>query len=196
MCTAGRIKHHLKHNLWREGASIVIVGYQAQGTTGRQIVDGAKQVKIFRENVSVNAKVFTIGGFSAHADQKDLLEWAGHFESNPKVFVIHGETEASMILAEKLKEKFQLEAHVPQWKERLILKPREMSFEKPEEEAPVPDVKNMMLNSIIDIEKELKRLRKKISGESRTGWTGNGRRGSPFLSQRGTAEYAVMFIIR
>ncbi len=165
MCTAGRIKHHLKHNLWREGASIVIVGYQAEGTTGRQIVDGARQVKIFRENVSVNAKVFTIGGFSAHADQKDLLEWASHFESNPKVFVIHGEKEASMTLAEKLKEKFHLDAHVPQWKERLILKPREMSFEKPEEQAPVPDVKNMMLNSLIDIEKELKRLRKKISGE-------------------------------
>lgn len=100
MCTAGRIKHHLKHNLWREGASIVIVGYQAQGTTGRQIVDGAKQVKIFRENVSVNAKVFTIGGFSAHADQKDLLEWASHFESSPKVFVIHGESEAVQLLPE------------------------------------------------------------------------------------------------
>ena len=166
MCTAGRIKHHLKHNLWRKGASIVIVGFQAKGTTGRQIVDGARQVKIFRENVSVNAKVFTIGGFSAHADQKDLLEWASHFESNPKVFVIHGETEASMTLAEKLKEKFQLEVHVPQWKERLILKPREMSFEKPEEQAPVPDVKNMMLNSLIDIENELKRLRKKVSEQS------------------------------
>ncbi len=165
MCTAGRIKHHLKHNLWREGASIVIVGFQAKGTTGRQIVDGARQVKIFRENVSVNAKVFTIGGFSAHADQKDLIEWVSHFESRPKVFVIHGELEASTVLAEKLKETFQLDVHIPQYKERLILKPREMSFEKPEEETTGPDVKNMMLNSLIDIEKELKRLRKKISGE-------------------------------
>ena len=165
MCTAGRIKHHLKHNLWREGASIVIVGFQAKGTTGRQIVDGARHVKIFRENVSVNAKVFTIGGFSAHADQKDLLEWVSHFESSPKVFVIHGESEASKTLAGKLKERFQLEVHVPQWKERLILKAKEMAFEKPEEQAPAPDVKNMMLNSLIDIENELKRLRKKISGE-------------------------------
>ena len=95
MCTAGRIKHHLKHNLWREGASLVIVGFQAKGTTGRKIVDGAKQVKIFRENVAVRAKIFTIGGFSAHADQGDLLEWISHFESNPKVFVVHGEATAS-----------------------------------------------------------------------------------------------------
>ena len=122
-------------------------------------------MKIFRENVSVNAKIFTIGGFSAHADQKDLLEWASHFESSPKVFVIHGESEASMTLALKLKEKFQLEVHVPQWKERLILKSREMSFEKSEEKTPAPDVKNMMLNNLIDLENELKRLRKKISGE-------------------------------
>jgi metallo-beta-lactamase family protein len=86
MCTAGRIRHHMKHNLWRPGTSLVIVGFQAQGSTGRQIVDGAKQVKLFGEMVSVKAKVFTIGGFSAHADQNDLLEWAGHFESNPKGF--------------------------------------------------------------------------------------------------------------
>ena len=163
MCTAGRIKHHLKHNLWREGASMVIVGFQAKGTTGRQIVDGAKQVKIFRENVAVKAKVFTIGGFSAHADQNDLLEWVGHFESTPRVFVVHGEATASETLAEKIREKFKLEVHVPQWKERLILKPREVSYERAEEPEPLPDVRNMMLNSVIDVEKELKRLRKRIS---------------------------------
>ncbi|HJX34874.1 MAG TPA: MBL fold metallo-hydrolase, partial [Desulfatiglandales bacterium] len=79
MCTAGRIKHHLKHNLWRPGASIVMVGFQAEGTTGRKIIEGAKYIKIFREDVTVKAKVYTIGQFSAHADQKDLLLWVSHF---------------------------------------------------------------------------------------------------------------------
>jgi metallo-beta-lactamase family protein len=165
MCTAGRIKHHLKHNLWRTGASIVIVGFQGKGTTGRQIVDGAKQVKIFRENVAVRARVFTIGGFSAHADQEDLLEWVSHFESNPKVFVVHGEAAASAALAEKIQERLHLVAHIPIWKERLILKPRDVAWEKPPVEAETADVKTTMLNTIIDLEKELKALRKKVKSE-------------------------------
>jgi metallo-beta-lactamase family protein len=162
MCTAGRIKHHLKHNLWRPGASIVIVGFQAKGTTGRQIVDGVKQVKIFRENVAVRARVFTIGGFSAHADQEDLLEWVSHFESNPKVFVVHGEAAASKALAEKIQERLHLVAHIPVWKERLILKPRDVVCEKPPVEEESVDVKTSMLNTIIDLENELKALRKKV----------------------------------
>jgi metallo-beta-lactamase family protein len=162
MCTAGRIKHHLKHNLWRPGASIVIVGFQAKGSTGRQIVDGAKQVKIFRENVAVRAKVFTIGGFSAHADQQDLLEWVSHFESNPKVFVVHGEAAASTALADKIEETLHLTTHIPMWKERLILKPRDVVWETPPVEEGIADVKTAMLNTIIDLENELKVLRKKI----------------------------------
>ena len=166
MCTAGRIKHHLKHNLWREGASLVIVGYQAQGSTGRKIVEGAKQVKIFRENVTVRAKVFTIGGFSAHADQNDLLEWAGHFESKPRVFVIHGETSASEDLARKLRERYGLETHVPQWRERLVLKPKEVAIEPPAEaEIPAPDTRILLLNAVIDLEKELKALKKSIKDQ-------------------------------
>ncbi len=163
MCTAGRIKHHLKHNLWRKGASIVIVGYQAVGSTGRKIVDGAKSVKIFRENVDVNAKVYTIGGFSAHADQKDLLEWVSNFkESKPRVFVIHGEPESSRKLAEKITGNFGLETHVPGWRERLILKAKEIireQTEAPEETAAYYDP---AYNSIVDIEKELTDLKKYI----------------------------------
>ncbi|MBN1105523.1 MAG: MBL fold metallo-hydrolase [Deltaproteobacteria bacterium] len=165
MATAGRIKHHLKHNLWRQGASVVIVGFQAAGTTGRKIVDQAKQVKIFGENVSVKAKVFTIGGFSAHADQKDLLEWVSHFESKPRVFVIHGERTASEALAQKIRDLFQMEAYLPKWKERLMLKAKEVAMEAPAEEEAPPDVQTAMLNLIVDLENELKLLRKTVRSE-------------------------------
>ncbi|MGO9568633.1 MAG: MBL fold metallo-hydrolase RNA specificity domain-containing protein [Desulfomonilaceae bacterium] len=123
MCTAGRIKHHLKHNLWRPGASIVIVGFQAEGTTGRQIVNGAKSVTIFGEKIAVRAKVFTIGGLSSHADQADLLGWIGHFagKSKPRVFVIHGEATSSEALASAIRARFGLDVHVPQWREVLTL---------------------------------------------------------------------------
>jgi metallo-beta-lactamase family protein len=166
MCTAGRIKHHLKHNLWREGASVVMVGFQAKGTTGRMIVDGAKRVKIFRENVAVKAKVFTIGGFSAHADQNDLLEWIAHFESKPRVFLVHGEAEGSRALAKKIQERFNLETHVPRWRERLVLKPREVAYEEPLAGEAAPDFQTMMLNKIIDLENELKALKKRAKETS------------------------------
>lgn len=163
MMTAGRIKHHLKHNLWKPGASLVIVGYQAMGTTGRRIIEGAKTVKIFRENVDVQAKIFTIGGFSAHADQNDLLEWVSNFaESKPKVFVVHGEPSSSQELAEKININFGFDARVPLWRDRLILKPKEILSEKeviPEEPVSHYDP---MYNSIIDIEKELDNLKKYI----------------------------------
>ena len=162
MCTAGRIKHHLKHNLWREGSSLVIVGFQAQGTTGRQIVDGAKQVRIFGETVSVKAKVFTIGGFSAHADQNDLLDWASHFESNPKVFLIHGEPSASESLAAKIRERLRLDVHIPKWKERLVLKPREVVVEKAGEPEALPDLQTVMYNTIVELENQLKNLKKDV----------------------------------
>lgn len=165
MCTAGRIKHHLKHNLWRKGASLVIIGFQAQGTTGRKIVEGAKQVRIFRENVTIRAKVFTIGGFSAHADQQDLLEWVGHFESKPQVFLVHGEVAACETLAQKIKEKFYLTVHIPKWKEQLILKPRKVAIEKAVVEEPETELKTVLLNTIQDVENELKALRKRIKSK-------------------------------
>jgi metallo-beta-lactamase family protein len=148
--------------LWREGASLVIVGFQARGTTGRKIVEGAKKVRIFGENVSVKAKVFTIGGFSAHADQKDLLDWVANFESKPRVFLIHGEPKASKALAAKIRELHGLETHVPRWKERLILKPREVLYEEPEEAEALPDLQDAMLNTIVDLEKQLELLRREL----------------------------------
>jgi metallo-beta-lactamase family protein len=167
MCTAGRIRHHLKHNLWRPGTSLVIVGFQAQGSTGRQIVDGVKQVRIFGETVSVKAKVFTIGGFSAHADQNDLLEWAGHFESSPKVFLVHGEPSASESLAAKIKERLGLDVYIPKWKERLVLKPREVVVEQAAEPEALPDFQSVMFNTVIDLENQLKTLKKAIQSRKK-----------------------------
>ncbi|MGD0822262.1 MAG: MBL fold metallo-hydrolase [Desulfomonilia bacterium] len=163
MCTAGRIKHHLKHNLWREGASIVIVGFQANGSTGRKIVDGYETVKIFGDDVAVKARVFTIGGFSAHADQNDLLAWVGHFsESKPKVFVVHGESLVSEEFARLITEKIGLTAYVPRWRERLILKAKEFLAQAPvPEEAPV-DQKTDMLAVFADVERQLSILKKRI----------------------------------
>ena len=131
------------------------------GTTGRAIVEGAKSVKIFGENVSVKAKVYTIGGFSAHADQKDLLGWVSHFsESKPYVFVVHGEPATSQVLADKIRENFEFNVHIPIWKERLFLKPREMIVEAPPIEQAPADVLQTSLNTIIDLEKELDRIKK------------------------------------
>ena len=102
MCTGGRVRHHLKHNLWREKSSIVFVGYAAEGTLARRIVDGAQTVKIFGEEIRVRAQVWTINGFSAHADQANLLAWLGTAPRR-KVFLVHGEYESGMrAMAEKL----------------------------------------------------------------------------------------------
>jgi metallo-beta-lactamase family protein len=114
MCNAGRIKHHLKHNLWRKECSVVIVGFQAQGTLGRRIVDGEKRVKVLGEDVAVAADVYTIGGLSAHADREDLLAWAGRFEAQPgKVLVTHGEESVSLEFAETLRSRLGWSPEVP-----------------------------------------------------------------------------------
>lgn len=96
MCTGGRIRHHLKYNLWRRDAHIVFVGYQAEGTLGRVIVDGRKNLKILGSKIFIQATIHTLGGLSAHADQSQLLAWADAFESpKPRLYLVHGETSAS-----------------------------------------------------------------------------------------------------
>ena len=169
MCTAGRIKHHLKHNLWREGASIVFAGFQAMGTTGRRIVDGEKRVRVFGEDVAVAARVFTIGGFSAHADQSGLMEWASHFAaSRPRVFVTHGEATASETLAEKLRNDLSLDAYVPTMGETLILDSHEVT-RAPAAAAAVPeDLREVMQGTVLALEKELEGLKARISARGGT----------------------------
>lgn len=116
MCEAGRIKHHLKHNLWRPEAHVIFVGYQAIGTLGRSLVDGAKEVKIFGEEIAVRAHIDTIGGFSAHADQEELLSWLGKIKEKPKtIFVVHGEEKSSHALARKIKNDLKVDTIIPGW---------------------------------------------------------------------------------
>ena len=106
MCDGGRIRHHLKHNLWRRDAHVMIVGYQVHGTPGRALVDGAKKLRIVGEEIAVNATIHTLGGFSAHAGQQQLIDWAENFRAaTPRLYLIHGEDEAKAILKEKLQEK-------------------------------------------------------------------------------------------
>lgn len=122
MCEAGRIKHHLKHNLWREECSVVFVGFQAHGTLGRRILDGEKKVRIHGEEIAVNANIERIEGFSAHADQKGLVEWVKNFSSKPKkIFLVHGEPESSANLAQILIEETKNEVVIPKLDETFDL---------------------------------------------------------------------------
>ncbi len=115
MCDAGRIRHHLRHNLGRRECSVMITGFQAQGTLGRRLVDGAKQVNIFGERIPVRAAIHTLGGFSAHADQSALLAWAGAFKRPPRqTFVVHGEVSAALTFGERLRTEFGWSVTVPE----------------------------------------------------------------------------------
>ena len=106
MCSGGRIHHHLKNNIWRPECHLVIVGYQAYGTLGRRIVDGSDEIRLWGEDYAVQARVHTIGGLSAHADQTDLLDWYSAFENNPPVYLVHGEQHAQQALVAKMKTQF------------------------------------------------------------------------------------------
>ena len=103
MCSGGRILHHLKHNVWRPQCHLVVVGYQAYGTLGRRLVDGAETIKLWGEHYRVRIRVHTIGGLSAHADQQDLVGWYRNFERRPPVYLVHGEGRAQRPLAERLR---------------------------------------------------------------------------------------------
>ena len=122
MCEVGRIKHHLKHNLWNPNSTILFVGYQAPGTLGRKIVDGAKKVKIFGEEIAVNARIEYIEGYSGHADQEWLLNFVYSFLRKPKtIFLVHGEPEGQVILKQKLQGTTQIPVIIPEYGEEYEL---------------------------------------------------------------------------
>ena len=123
MCTGGRIKHHLINNIQRKESTILFVGYQAVGTLGRSIVDGAKAVRILGEAVPVKARICKIDGFSAHADQKELFSWISNFKTNPpqKIILTHGEEKASFSLSQMIMQKLDFQVVIPKYKDTVNL---------------------------------------------------------------------------
>ena len=114
MCEAGRIRHHLKHNLWREECTVLFVGYQAVGTLGRSLLEGAKSVKLFGEEIAVNAHIENLKGVSGHADQKGLINWMESMMKKPdKVFVVHGEDQVCDTFAELLSKQHGYDTYAP-----------------------------------------------------------------------------------
>lgn len=163
MCNAGRIKHHLKHNLWDQKNHVVIVGYQARGTTGRKLVDGVKRVRIFREDVQVRAAIHTLGGFSAHADQKALEAWLRGVSPSPeKVFLVHGEETASEALAERLRGAFSFPVEVPSPGDEILL------AELPEEaeKAALAEEGRMLSQSALDLVQRLQAISETLDGRT------------------------------
>lgn len=150
MCEAGRIKHHLKHNLWRAESTIVFCGYQANGTLGRSILDGAEKVTIFGEQIDIRASVQRLEGISGHADQKGLIAWIGSFKKKPQhVFVVHGDEQVAQYFAGLLGSKLDLSAWAP--------KPHE-SFDLLIGKLPVAKAEKLWVSGLNDLKMALSQL--------------------------------------
>lgn len=121
MCTGGRIVHHFKHNLWRSECHLVFPGFQAAGTLGRNIVDGAPTVRVLHQRIAVKAKVHTLGGFSAHAGQSQLIDWVSHFDHHPELYLVHGELEKMKVLQGELKSRLNWDANIPEPGEQIAI---------------------------------------------------------------------------
>ena len=115
MCDAGRIRHHLKHNLWKKENTVIFVGFQAKGTLGRRILEGEKNLRILGEDITVNANIENIESFSGHADQAGIMEWLGGIEKKPRrIFIVHGEEDKQEVLSQKIKDDLAIETVIPE----------------------------------------------------------------------------------
>ena len=138
MCDVGRIKHHLKHNLWNPNSTILFVGYQAPGTLGYNIVNGAKKVKIFGEEIAVNARIEYIEGYSGHADQEWLMNFIYSFITKPKhIFLVHGEEESQNVLKQKIIDETGIDVLIPEFGETYELNDNLQMINKIERKIPV-----------------------------------------------------------
>ncbi len=150
MCEVGRIKHHLKHHLWDPNSTILFVGYQAQGTLGRKLVEGEKKVKIFGEEIAVNARIEYIEGYSGHADQEWLLNFIYSFITKPKhIFLVHGEAEGQEILKEKILETVEIPVTIPDYGQTYTL----------DENLTMEQTVKPVVNSIIERRDILEKMR-------------------------------------
>jgi metallo-beta-lactamase family protein len=113
MCTGGRIRHHFKQGIWNQRNTIIFAGFQARGTLGRILVDGAKKITMFGNEFAVRAHIETLGGFSAHAGQSELIDWISHFQSSPRVMLVHGEADTLEVLSRKLWEDNKIATEIP-----------------------------------------------------------------------------------
>ena len=121
MCTGGRILHHFKHRIWNPRNTVLFVGYQAKGTLGRKIIEGEKYIKIYHEDIIVKSKIVTINGFSAHADQKELISWMQEFDKLDRIFLIHGEYDKQVIFKSVIKNIMDKKAHIVEMKEKIYI---------------------------------------------------------------------------
>ena len=155
MCDVGRIKHHLKHNLWNPNSTILFVGYQAPGTLGYNLVNGAKKVKIFGDEIAVNARIEYIEGYSGHADQEWLMNFIYSFITKPKhIFLVHGEEESQNVLKQKILDETNIDVIVPEFGETYDLQDIVKMTDKIERKVPVT-LKSEVLNRLAKVKEEL-----------------------------------------
>lgn len=121
MCTGGRIRHHFKQRIWHARNTLIFIGYQARGTLGRILVDGARHIKMFRDDYVVKARIETLGGFSAHADQDALVDWLANFDNAPRAVLVHGEPDALDALSHRLWNDKQIESEIPARGQSIVL---------------------------------------------------------------------------
>lgn len=151
MADAGRVLHHLKHNLWREDSSVIFAGYQAEGSIGRRLIDGVKRLRIMGEDISVKAVIYSMKGFSAHADREQLLQWYSGMQKMPGAFMVtHGEADASAAFADELSRRFGVATYVPQYGDCLEVHGKEWRIVSSEVVVSTPEV--------IDLYNDLGRL--------------------------------------
>jgi metallo-beta-lactamase family protein len=121
MCSGGRIKQHLKHNVWRSDCHVIISGFQARGTLGRKLVDGAKHITLWGESMQVAASIHTVGGLSAHADQTGLKNWYGNFKNRPRIVLVHGEPQAQECLSDVLQKELNANVTIAKYRQKINL---------------------------------------------------------------------------